>query len=70
MTTAEMTTDSHVKVLPPNGYITALMTTLRDSNTESDRFADTVHRLAAQLMVLGMCSRKGKRRHGLTCCSA
>jgi uracil phosphoribosyltransferase len=54
MTTAEMTTDSHVKVLPPNGYITSLMTTLRDSNTESDRFADTVHRLAGQLMVLGM----------------
>ncbi|KAH6669689.1 uracil phosphoribosyltransferase [Plectosphaerella plurivora] len=52
MTTAETTTDSHVKVLPANGYITALMTTLRDANTESDRFADTVHRLAAQLMVL------------------
>lgn len=59
MTTAEMTMDSHVKVLPANGYITALMTTLRDANTESDRFADTVHRLAAQLMVLGKCSRRG-----------
>jgi len=43
-----------VTVLPQNGYLTTLMTTIRDINTDSTLFVATVQKVATQLMVGGM----------------